>query len=498
MIRLIKQCLIYCTIFSFSILQVYADSDVISLFPIEHYDQNISSWIKPSNPNYDKPLLSQNIQKQRMKQFYEHSFGEMSPWSATFVNQILQQTAPYNIKGYVKNLMDEFNNEGKDSNHIGYGENFRPYTSKWVTKIAQNIDLDQLDNLTYHSNNRGIAIDNLYARSLPTNDVYFYHHKIPGQGYPFDNLQQSALWAGTPVYILAQSKDGAWLLILTPEYIAWVNSKGIARTNNDFVTKWQAAAQNKMAAIIRPDTQLLNEKRQFLLTSYPGAVFPAHQDKNTLRLLVPVANTKRQALIKEATVTSKQAVIMPLVATPHNFTKVMTNLIGRPYGWGGLYFYNDCSAELKNLFVPFGIWLPRHSSQQIQMGRQVDLSLLPAKDRLDFLAAQGKPFMTIVYVGGHVVLYIGTLPNPNNPSVSMIMTYQNIWGLTPHLGDRRDVIGGSVLFPLLLAYPEDPNLISQAGKPYFQIAYLDEMPNLSTEFNKIDIKTLMTAKVKQY
>ncbi|MGQ3888219.1 SH3 domain-containing protein [Legionella sp. CNM-1927-20] len=491
MTKLVKKCLFCLALFSFSIIQVNADSDVISVFPIEHYDQNVSSWIKPTDPNYNQPLLSQDIQKQRMTQFFEHYFGKKSPWSADFVNYLLQQSAPYNLKAFEKSVLDEFNNEGKESNSIGYGENFRPYTSNWINKIAQNIDLEQLDTLTYQSNNRGIAINNLDARALPTHDVDFYHYKIPGQGYPFDNLQQSALWAGTPVYILAQSKDHAWLLVLTPEYIAWVDSKGIARTSDAFVTKWKAAAQAKMAAIIRPDTQLLNAEGQFLVTSYVGAVFPTRQDNGALRLLVPIADTKQRALITEATVTNKQAVVMPLAATPHNFARVMTNLIGRPYGWGGIYFYNDCSAELKSLFTPFGIWLPRHSSRQIEEGKQVDMSAASAKERVDFLLDHGKPFMTIIYIGGHIILYVGKYSNPNNPSTSIAMTYQNLWGLKPRSGDRREVIGESVLFPMLLEYPEDPSLISLADKSYFQMAYLDQSPNLLQESKGIDIKSIM-------
>ena len=32
--------------------------------------------------------------------------------------------------------------------------------------------------------------------------------------------------------------------------------------------------------------------------------------------------------------------------------------MGCPYGWGGMYFYNNCSAELKSLFTPFGFGYP--------------------------------------------------------------------------------------------------------------------------------------------
>lgn len=43
-----------------------------------------------------------------------------------------------------------------------------------------------------------------------------------------------------------------------------------------------------------------------------------------------------------------------------------------------MYFYNDCTAELKNLFTPFGIWLPRNSGAQAEFIKEnfyaVDMS----------------------------------------------------------------------------------------------------------------------------
>ena len=34
--------------------------DLISVFPLDNYDQNINHWIKPSDPDYDTRLLTEN------------------------------------------------------------------------------------------------------------------------------------------------------------------------------------------------------------------------------------------------------------------------------------------------------------------------------------------------------------------------------------------------------------------------------------------------------
>lgn len=123
----------------------------------------------------------------------------------------------------------------------------------------------------------------------------------------------------------------------------------------------------------------------------------------------------------------------------------------------------------------------------------VDMSASNKEDRLSYLMQNGRPFLTIVYIGGHVLLYMGNYQNPNKPDETMAMTYQNIWGLKPNPPTRRAVIGQSVIFPMLLQYPEDTNLISLAGKQFFQVSYLDQLPNTYSlrDSHVINIKSLM-------
>ncbi len=471
----------------------YADQDVISLFPIENYDQTISTWIKPNDPHYDKSLLTQEMQQKRLDIFYDHYFGSLSPWNAEYVTTVLKQSSPNDLKSIEINLLDYFNNTGKSHDEIGYGENFRPHDINWIKKIETNVNISQFNDLTYHADQRGIAIENLSARALPTDDVYFYNHKIAGEGYPFDILQISALWAGTPVYIVGETRDHAWLLVITPDYIGWVKSRGIARTDNYFVDSWSSAAKHKLVAITQTKTSIVDDKNKFLFSAYVGAVFPGITDANSIKIMVPIADTTHHAVIEYGIVSNENAAVMPLSATPHHFATIMSTMINRPYGWGGIYFYNDCSAELKSLFTPFGIWLPRHSSNQVTAGKMVDLSSSPAKKRLSYLMNNGQPFLTIIYIGGHVFLYIGNDFNPKEPNTLMAMTYQNMWGLSPNPRVRRAVIGQSVLFPLLLSYPEDTSLTSLADKKYFQIAYLNQLPDSGSLLNEkiINIRSLM-------
>jgi cell wall-associated NlpC family hydrolase len=483
---------VFITVSLLGLSACHSDKERISLFPIEHYSQQLSDWIKPDDVNYNKPLMDASLQKKRFESFYNHYYGDYSPWNSDYVNHLLKAPAEDNVKALEANLIEMFNNKDKPDNQIGYGENFRPHTADWINAIAANINFSQLTNLNYTSDNQAIVIDNLQARALPTDDVHFFNHQLAGQGYPFDNLQISALWAGTPVYILGQTRDHAWTMVLTTDFIGWVKTNGIARVNAGFINAWKTAAKNQLTAITHTQTSIVDEQGTYRFLAYVGSLFPSMTTQDGFKIMIPVADSQHNAVISYANVSAQDAIKMPAPITPHNISNIMKTLIGRPYGWGNMYFYNDCSAELKNLFTAFGIWLPRHSSDQVRMGKLVDMTAKSPEQRLSYLMENGQRYLTLIYIGGHVVLYIGNYPDPHKKDHSlMAMTYQDIWGLHPEPSNSRAVIGQSVLFPMLLQYPEDTSLSSLASRKYFQVSFLNEPFNYLNIIQQVDLKSLM-------
>lgn len=454
--------------------QSFAFSERITLFPMDHYEQSLNKWVKPSQ-NDDQPLISHEAQTQRLELFRQHYYGNLSPWDSVYVKKILANPAPDNLFTMESETFKNFSNQGKPPNGIGYGENFRPYEETWIESIKSKVDMAALPSLTYHPENRAIAVDNLYARALPTDDPHFFSHQLAGQGYPFDNLQVSSIWAGTPLYVFSETSDKEWALVLSPDVIGWVKMKEVAFCNPSFIHRWQTVANVKLAAITKTKTPI-EVNHAHLFTAYVGSVFPAMGTNRHLKLMIPVKQSDGTAQIEYSDLNSGDAAFMPLPFTVNHLRQILGTLIGRNYGWGGIYFYNDCSQELKSLFTPFGIWLPRHSSEQITQGKVSDLSALSSQARLNYLLQHTHAFTSIVYIGGHIFLYLGQYVDPNNGQMEAL-SYQNIWGLRPIDNSKRAVIGKSVLFPLLLNYPEDVNLRSPLAAPYFKIASLESMPD---------------------
>ncbi|MFM0155769.1 NlpC/P60 family N-terminal domain-containing protein [Paraburkholderia sediminicola] len=476
----------------------HASVDTVTLFPIANYDQNVDHWLEPDSPAYDQPFLSPADQQAHFSALYARYFGTgtaaPSPWNSTYVTMRVYRQQGADIVALQQRRIGKFDNTGKSGSAVGYGENFRPHDKAWIDAIAQNMDVGQFtQEAVYQPERRAIATSNLMVRELPTTDPSFYDHHLAGEGYPFDNLQISAVRPGTPLYVLGSSVDGAWRYVQTPDVQGWVRSDGVGLTDDTFVDTWRAATAKSLGAVTVASAPVRDSRGVFRFDAPAGTLLPLAPDNATRpatranrtareasgtaeadtpasrKLFVPARDVDGRALIRSAQLSDTQIAPMPLAATPRHLAMLMKTLIGRPYGWGNSGLYNDCSSELQSIFAAFGVWLPRHSSTQMSAGRMIDLSASTPAQRLDYLAQHGEPLRTLIYIGGHVMLYIG---NTTRNGIAVPVVYQDVWGLRPADNSRRAVIGGSVILPLFEHIPEDATLQSLAATPTFQISIL--------------------------
>jgi cell wall-associated NlpC family hydrolase len=452
--------------------------DTVSLFPIEHYDQNVDHWIDPASPAYDQPFLSPEDQRTHFNALLARYFGDgpndPSPWNRAFIEQRVYRDGGSDIAALQTRRLAQFDNTGQAERRIGYGMNFRPHTKAWIDAIERNANVNQFGQTSgFDATRRAIATTALLVRELPTLDPSFYSHRIAGEGYPFDNLQVSAVRPGTPLYVLGASADGAWRYVQTPDVQGWVRSDGVASADNAFIAAWRAAAKQSLGVVIVASAALRDDGGVFRFDAPAGSLLPLRpapaSSAATREVVVPVRDVDGRAVIRTAPLDSSAIAPAPLAATPRHLAQLMKALIGRPYGWGNTNFDNDCSAELQSIFAAFGVWLPRHSSTQMSAGTMTDLSASTPAERLNWLVQHGAPMRTLIYIGGHVMLYLG---NTERDGKTVPLVYQDVWGLRPADNSRRAVIGGSVILPLLLRYPEDPSLESLAGTTTFQVSIL--------------------------
>ncbi|MEM9254155.1 MAG: SH3 domain-containing protein [Pseudomonadota bacterium] len=442
-------------------------------FHLDPYIQDVNAWIDPAAPDYHRliwPIAYQQAKTEELKQQL------LNPWQWDYVQGFLraeegpQRRNDWSIRTYLI--------AGDGTYRDAWGANYRKHSRAWKDQLAGNVNLTQFSTASFAMSRRAIAVDNLPGRALPTRDPHYHDFSLPGEGYPFDNLQMTSIWAGTPLYIAGESLDGVWYYVLSSSVAAWVPASGVAHASEDFVVRWTRATNEGLTAVTRSDTAI-NDARQLLLHGYLGAVFPSvrRSDRDVNRVLVPQKNADGLAVAMDASIASNRSASVPIAATPANFAELLSGQLGRVYAWGGKNFYNDCSLELKNLYAAFGIWLERNTYYQSLQGTPTDLSALWHEDsnrvqrRIDYVKANAEPFKTLIYIPGHIMLYTG-LEHVDGLQEAGI--YNTIWGLAPPNREERVIIGQASFLPLLGSYPGQEELESLADKSGFVLVAFGE------------------------
>jgi hypothetical protein len=141
-----------------------------------------------------------------------------------------------------------------------------------------------------------------------------------------------------------------------------------------------------------------------------------------------------------------QASLMPVPLTSRAVAELADAMAGQLYGWGGMFENRDCSSTMRDLFLPFGIWLPRNSAQQARSGGEfVSLDGLDVSAKLHLIRTQGVPFASLIWLPGHIGLYLG-VDGRGEP-----LLLHNIWGVRtvlPGGGEGRAVAGRLVISTL--------------------------------------------------
>lgn len=412
-------------------------------------NQNIFRFVGARNAHTS--LITAQKQAKYERNFFKHFF---SPWkntrtSLTKLAASYRKTQMFNISYYRR--------------HLGYGENYHANTKAWVNEIINNMDMLNFPNI----NRNAITVHNALLRYMPTQDPHFGNPHIAGQGYPFDNFQKSMLMVGTPIHVYQVSRHGDWVFVQSPAVFGWIQSKNIAYVNTDFIRRWNTT--HYIATVARK-YPIRDTEGIYRFHAYLGAIFPmSNEVARSYTILIPAADIKQQATILQAKIAKKIMQKMPLAPTPVNFARVANQLLGESYGWGGLFFLTDCSSALKNIYAAFGIWLPRNSGAQADFGRRVNLSSLSVRERQDYILKYGVPFVTLIHVPGHIMMYVGS-------ENGKVVTFQNVWALQTwaRSGGRycegRAIVGKAVIIPLELQY--DRGMTPQIAVNELDISYL--------------------------
>ena len=319
-----------------------------------------------------------------------------------------------------------------------FGENTLPRDPDWLDRMRENSRTDDYPSL----HRRAVTVVNTNMRVLPTLHPAFYDSRKAGEGFPFDYMQNSLVLAGTPLLATHVSADRAWVLVECRFAYGWVRATDIGWVDDDFVAAYQTGTY---AAVTSDHVPVLDRDGLYCFTAQVGAILPVAKTTadGHITALIPVRDDRGNAVIHPAELPKSAAQSAPVPATPAEFARVANGMMGRQYGWGGLFENRDCSAMTMDLMATFGILLPRNSSKQIETGVKVSLEGLDRDKKKQAIIERSTPFLTLVRKPGHIMLYVGS--REGEPIV-----LHATWGVKTETGDGfgRKVIGATVITTL--------------------------------------------------
>ena len=391
---------------------------------LKNTSQNVLDFIDSSEDkrkifiDYDIDILKQNY----CKKYF-------APWDSPFSIITKKELKEFLLKR-IKKIHE----------NPGWGFNKQPSSLKWVEDIVYKINIEEFPNI----NKKGIIIKNTYLRSLPCITPHFKDWTTPGQGYPFDNFQLSYLHAFQPIYIVHKNKSKDWSFIITNQFsVGWVQTKDIAFVDSQFIDEWK----NKEYVIsIKDDEPIYNIKyNKFLIDSRISQLLPLlKEEKKEYEIFTCECEDNGFAKIQVSKISKQHSKKFPLLLTKLNVSNLINILMNKPYGWGGLYGFRDCTELVRDIFGAFALFLPRNSKWQREAGSRIYLGNLNKKDKIKTILKRGIPFLTLLYFKGHIMLYIGE--KDGIPYV-----FNTIWGLKVksviHKEDRA-ILGKSLIMPL--------------------------------------------------
>lgn len=311
------------------------------------------------------------------------------------------------------------------SNRITYGQNYKQHSVNWYDKLKKNSNFKNYN--TYLK--KAIIVKNTNMRVLPTEKPIFLDPNDAGEGFPFDYNQNTSVYINTPILISHLSRDLAWAYIATNFAMGWVKTSDIALLD---LKKRRLFQSNYYGVAFKDNFPIYDEKNNFIEYIKLGTIFPVYKGK----LLVAV---KDKGLDGRLLYTSSQHVYKkPIPFNKTTINRALNELKNEPYGWGGLYGTRDCSSMTRDLYSLFGLYLARNSSGQKLSGEYISLKELSNLEKKKKIIELGKPFLTIIYLKGHVMLYIGE--QQGEPIV-----FHQVWGIRTLFNEieGRFIIGKS-------------------------------------------------------
>lgn len=318
-----------------------------------------------------------------------------------------------------------------------YAENILLWEEDEVAQIIESTNFQDYNTQLKFA----ITTKNVQVRNLPTHKPFYRKTTLPGEGFPFDYMQNTRLHVNAPLLISHYSKDRSWAFVQSSLSTGWIPADSFVLLD----AKDRSAFINSAKIIITKDNiSIYSDTQNYVLSVKLGALFALGKEDDEFFYTYMYANTYedfgKKILIR---IPKTDASTMPLAFNEENIKRISSELLGEKYGWGGYLANRDCSSMTKDYLSTFGLWVPRNSAAQKNSGEYLSLKELSFKEKEKMILKNGIAFLSLIYLHGHIMLYAGEFDGH-----AMVM--HNLWGVRTQNGEDegRAVIGKAIISDL--------------------------------------------------
>ena len=349
-------------------------------------------------------------------------------------------------KDYLEYFFSPWNKKGRDTkksiewiissnqNNYGYGENNLPNSKEFIESLLIKANFDDFPSKDI----KAIITHSTNLRVLPTHKPRFYNPEKAGEGFPFDYWQNSAIYLGTPISVRHFTKERDWAYVESGFVSGWVDVRHIAILDK----KAREAYKKREFIVLKKDNiPLYTKDSHFLENARIGMLLPIIKENKNFYTLQIFQNNQGKAKPILVDFSKNYSNPFPQKFSTFEVAKLAQNLIGEKYGWGGAFENRDCSMFLRDILGNFGIFLLRNSQAQMyqtnfaQEKNYIDLS--DSKNKFESIKNNAIPFITLLGLKGHIMLYIGEKDGK-------LYALHDIWGLKTlqnETQEGREIIG---------------------------------------------------------
>jgi len=237
-----------------------------------------------------------------------------------------------------------------------------------------------------------------------------------------DRFQETALFPGTPVVIVHESRDGRWWFVVSPTYTAWVEKGRVAEGTREQVMGYVhhepflVVTGARVFTVFTPEAPAVSEvaldmsTRVPLLADWPPDRHVNGQGAYTGHVIqLPVRTESGGLALVPALIprTADVNVGYPTLTTRNLMTQAF-KFLGERYGWGHSYDARDCSGFVSDVYRAFGVMLPRNTGDQEATPALRHTGFTPSDTREQRLAVVRALLPgDMVFIPGHEMMVVG-------------------------------------------------------------------------------------------